>query len=85
MLCRQMLLATEVDDCDTLPHTTLPRDDTLCCDRTNDHSWRARFSTTGFTSISQGGFHGRTYGAMALTTSKTVYRQGFAPLMPQVR
>lgn len=33
----------------------------------------------------QGGFHGRTYGAMALTTSKTIYRQGFAPLMPQVR
>lgn len=32
----------------------------------------------------QGGFHGRTYGAMALTTSKTIYRQGFAPLMPQV-
>lgn len=32
----------------------------------------------------QGGFHGRTFGAMALTTSKTVYRQGFAPLMPQV-
>jgi len=38
----------------------------------------------GTTIISQGGFHGRTYGAMALTTSKTVYRQGFAPLMPQV-
>ena len=34
--------------------------------------------------VLQGGFHGRTYGAMALTTSKTVYRQGFAPLMPQV-
>jgi len=29
-----------------------------------------------------GGFHGRTIGAMALTSSKTVYRQGFAPLMP---
>ncbi len=29
----------------------------------------------------QGGFHGRTFGAMALTTSKAVYRQGFAPLM----
>ncbi|CAL5226943.1 g9827 [Coccomyxa viridis] len=29
-------------------------------------------------------FHGRTFGAMALTTSKTYYRQGFAPLMPQV-
>lgn len=34
--------------------------------------------------LGQGGFHGRTYGAMALTTSKTVYRQGFAPLMPGV-
>lgn len=31
-----------------------------------------------------GGFHGRTFGAMALTTSKAVYRQGFAPLMPGV-
>jgi len=31
-----------------------------------------------------GGFHGRTIGSMALTTSKTVYRQGFAPLMPGV-
>jgi 4-aminobutyrate aminotransferase len=30
----------------------------------------------------QGGFHGRTIGAMALTSSKTVYRQGFSPLMP---
>ncbi|CAL8464182.1 g3717 [Coccomyxa elongata] len=29
-------------------------------------------------------FHGRTYGAMAVTTCKTYYRQGFAPLMPQV-
>lgn len=32
----------------------------------------------------QGGFHGRTYGAMALTTSKTVYRQTFGPLIPGV-
>jgi 4-aminobutyrate aminotransferase len=41
---------------------------------------------TGRTNIIcfDGGFHGRTYGAMALTTSKTIYRQGFAPLMPQV-
>lgn len=31
-----------------------------------------------------GGFHGRTYGAMSLTTSKTVYRQGFGPLIPGV-
>ncbi|KAK9833580.1 hypothetical protein WJX81_008310 [Elliptochloris bilobata] len=29
-------------------------------------------------------FHGRTYGAMAITTSKTYYRQGFAPLVPSV-
>src|ERR671921_401846 len=27
-----------------------------------------------------GGFHGRTYGAMALTTSKSKYRGGYAPL-----
>ncbi|KAK9814300.1 hypothetical protein WJX72_003610 [[Myrmecia] bisecta] len=27
-------------------------------------------------------FHGRTYGAMALTNSKVYYRQGFGPLMP---
>lgn len=29
---------------------------------------------------SQGAYHGRTYGAMSLTTSKTVYRQNFGPL-----
>lgn len=32
--------------------------------------------------MTQGGFHGRTMAAMALTTSKTIYREGFAPLMP---
>ncbi|KIK01219.1 hypothetical protein K443DRAFT_99044 [Laccaria amethystina LaAM-08-1] len=32
----------------------------------------------------QGGYHGRTFGAMALTRSKTIYSQGFAPLMPGV-
>ncbi len=32
----------------------------------------------------QGGFHGRTIGSMALTSSKTIYRQGFGPLMPGV-
>lgn len=32
----------------------------------------------------QNSFHGRTFGSMAVTTSKTYYRQGFAPLMPQV-
>ena len=31
----------------------------------------------------QGAFHGRTMGAMALTSSKTFYKSGFAPLMPQ--
>ncbi|GAX79506.1 hypothetical protein CEUSTIGMA_g6947.t1 [Chlamydomonas eustigma] len=31
-----------------------------------------------------GGYHGRTIGSMSLTTSKTVYRQGFGPLMPGV-
>ncbi|KAI0085168.1 pyridoxal phosphate-dependent transferase [Irpex rosettiformis] len=30
----------------------------------------------------QGAYHGRTYGAMALTKSKTVYTEGFHPLMP---
>lgn len=30
----------------------------------------------------QGAFHGRTMGAMALTSSKTFYKTGFAPLMP---
>ena len=31
-----------------------------------------------------GGFHGRTYGAMSLTASKKVQRQGFGPLLPGV-
>jgi 4-aminobutyrate aminotransferase-like enzyme len=34
--------------------------------------------------LAQNSFHGRTFGSMAVTTSKTYYRQGFAPLMPQV-
>ena len=29
----------------------------------------------------QGGYHGRTFGAMAVTKSKTVYSEGFHPLM----
>jgi 4-aminobutyrate aminotransferase len=29
----------------------------------------------------QGSFHGRTYGAMAITKSKTIYADGSAPLM----
>ncbi|THH31334.1 hypothetical protein EUX98_g2840 [Antrodiella citrinella] len=32
----------------------------------------------------QGAYHGRTYGAMALTKSKTIYSEGFHPLMPGV-
>jgi len=32
----------------------------------------------------QGGYHGRTYGAMAVTKSKTIYSEGFFPLMPGV-
>ncbi|KAJ8508677.1 hypothetical protein ONZ45_g9083 [Pleurotus djamor] len=32
----------------------------------------------------QGAYHGRTFGAMAVTKSKTVYSQGFMPLMPGV-
>lgn len=34
--------------------------------------------------VFQGSFHGRTYGAMALTTSKSVYSSGFASPMPSV-
>ncbi len=30
--------------------------------------------------VFSGSFHGRTHGTMALTTSKTIYRSGFAPL-----
>lgn len=30
--------------------------------------------------VFNGSFHGRTHAAMALTTSKTIYRSGFAPL-----
>jgi 4-aminobutyrate aminotransferase len=29
-------------------------------------------------------FHGRTYGAMALSASKPVHRRGFAPLVPEI-
>ncbi|KAJ2913057.1 hypothetical protein MD484_g7355, partial [Candolleomyces efflorescens] len=31
-----------------------------------------------------GGYHGRTYGAMAVTKSKTIYSEGTGPLMPGV-
>lgn len=33
----------------------------------------------------QGGYHGRTFGAMAVTRSKTIYSEGCAPLMPRSR
>ncbi|KAF9784332.1 acetylornithine aminotransferase [Thelephora terrestris] len=32
----------------------------------------------------QGGYHGRTFGAMALTRSKTIFSEGSGPLMPSV-
>jgi 4-aminobutyrate aminotransferase len=31
-----------------------------------------------------GGFHGRSYGAVTLTASKSLYHQGFGPLLPGV-
>ncbi len=34
--------------------------------------------------VFDGSFHGRTVGAMSLTTSKTIYRAGYAPLMAGV-
>ena len=33
----------------------------------------------------RGAFHGRTYGAMSLTASKSYQRKGFAPLVPEVQ
>lgn len=32
----------------------------------------------------KGAFHGRTFGALSLTTSKMKYRDGYEPLLPQV-
>ena len=32
----------------------------------------------------RGGFHGRTYGSLSLTASKTKYRKHFGPLLPSV-
>ncbi|NIN64558.1 MAG: aminotransferase class III-fold pyridoxal phosphate-dependent enzyme [Anaerolineae bacterium] len=42
--------------------------------------------TTGRTNVIvfQGSFHGRTVGTMSLTTSKTIFRAGYQPLMPGV-
>jgi 4-aminobutyrate aminotransferase len=34
--------------------------------------------------VFQGSFHGRTVATMAMTTSKTIYRAGYQPLMPGV-
>lgn len=34
--------------------------------------------------VFQGGYHGRTLGAMSLTTSKTIYSAGFGPLVSGV-
>jgi 4-aminobutyrate aminotransferase len=34
--------------------------------------------------VFQGSFHGRTVGTMSLTTSKTIYKAGYQPLMPGV-
>lgn len=34
--------------------------------------------------VFQGSFHGRTVGTMSVTTSKTIYRAGYQPLMPGV-
>jgi len=31
--------------------------------------------------VFKGGYHGRTFGTMAMTTSKTIYREGYSPLM----
>lgn len=32
----------------------------------------------------KGGFHGRTFGALSVTTSKEKYRKGYEPLLPEV-
>ncbi|MDD4179605.1 MAG: aminotransferase class III-fold pyridoxal phosphate-dependent enzyme [Candidatus Margulisbacteria bacterium] len=32
----------------------------------------------------QGGFHGRTLGALSITTSKLKYRDGYEPLLPEI-
>lgn len=34
--------------------------------------------------VMQGSYHGRTFGAMAMTRSKTIYGENYAPLMPGV-
>lgn len=51
-----------------------------------DNAIKIARAATGRQSIIafDGGFHGRSIGAMALTSSKVVYRQHFGPLMPGV-
>lgn len=45
----------------------------------------ARWSTKRSRIISFfGAFHGRTYGSMSLSASKTVHRRGFGPLVPDI-
>ena len=34
--------------------------------------------------VFQGSFHGRTHATMAMTTSKTIYRAGYQPLVPGI-
>jgi 4-aminobutyrate aminotransferase len=34
--------------------------------------------------VFQGSFHGRTHATMAMSTSKTIYRTGYQPLMPGI-
>ncbi|KAL8846002.1 MAG: hypothetical protein Q9221_008872 [Calogaya cf. arnoldii] len=34
--------------------------------------------------VMQGSYHGRTIGTMAMTRSKTIYSQGFGPLIPSI-
>lgn len=34
--------------------------------------------------VMQGSYHGRTFGTMAMTRSKTIYGEGYGPLMPGV-
>ncbi|QDS78075.1 hypothetical protein FKW77_003647 [Venturia effusa] len=34
--------------------------------------------------VMQGSYHGRTFGTMAMTRSKTIYAEGYGPLMPGV-
>ena len=34
--------------------------------------------------VFRGGYHGRTFGTMAMTTSNRIYRQRFGPLIPGI-